>query len=244
MPRQDDASRADLLLRLARQVTGRHDLDAVLIETFRSLRAMVEFGGGSIQLLDDDGYIRMAASDPIAPDHVMAQRIPLGTSVAGRVILTEQPVYLMDIQADTAPKTDGPGRRVSTGVRSYLGVPLVADGRAIGLLQVDSPEPDAWSEAERGVFVAAAPIVAAAIQNARAHLRASTGRRRAASAERRIAEARLLVAAARKAVRTGDRVDLERQLARIESVLTEDTEPTAVPLPQQRPSDSISASAG
>src|SRR3954471_1600039 len=129
MPAYDDANRANLLLRLARQVTGRHDLDDVLAEVFRCLRPLVDFGGGSIQLLDDDGWIQMAASDPIAPQHVMAQRIPLGTSVAGRVILTEQPVYLPDLHVAQLPGQTT--KRVSTGVRSYFAVPLVADGRAI-----------------------------------------------------------------------------------------------------------------
>src|SRR6266568_2714135 len=81
----DDATRAALLLRLARQVTGRHDLDDVLAEVFRCLRPLVDFGGGSIQLLDDDGWIQMAAADPAAPEHVMAHRVPLAGSVAGRV---------------------------------------------------------------------------------------------------------------------------------------------------------------
>src|SRR4051794_19978982 len=166
VPAQDDATRAQLLLRLARQVTARHDLDDVLAEVFRCLRPLVEFGGGSIQLLDDEGWIQMAASDPAAPEHVMAQRVPLASSVAGRVILTESPVYLPDISGG-----EESSRRVSDGVRSYLGVPLVADGRAIGLLQVDSPRVDAWADADRSVFVTAAPIVAAAIQNARAHAR-------------------------------------------------------------------------
>ena len=40
---------------LVRNVTARQDLDDVLSETFRSLRAMIEFTGGSIQLLDDEG---------------------------------------------------------------------------------------------------------------------------------------------------------------------------------------------
>src|SRR4051794_21881707 len=168
VPAQDDATRAQLLLRLARQVTARHDLDDVLAEVFRCLRPVVEFGGGSIQLLDDEGWIQMAASDPAAPEHVMAQRVPLATSVAGRVVLTEAPVYLPDIAADAGAA----GRRVSEGVRSYLGVPLLADGQAIGLLQVDSPDVDAWTDEEQGVFVTVAPIVAAAIQNARAHTRA------------------------------------------------------------------------
>jgi len=225
---QDDATRAGLLLRLARQVTARHDLDDVLAEVFRSLRPLVEFGGGSIQLLDSEGWIQMAASDPAAPQHVMAQRVPLGTSVAGRVILTEAPVYLPDI----APGAEENGRRVSEGVRSYLGVPLVADGRAIGLLQVDSLEPDAWDDDDRAVFVTTAPIVAAAIQNARAHARAGLARLRTEAVEGRLAEARALAATARRLVADGPVDELERCLQRLEAVLAGLPQHPAVPRPR------------
>src|SRR5213082_704901 len=155
-----------LLFRLARQVTARQDLDDVLTETLRCVRPLLRFGGGSIQLLDDDGWIQMAASDPIAPAHVMAQRIPLGSSVAGRVILTEQPVYLPDVEEHL--RSSDPNARVSTGVCSYFGVPLLADGRAIGVLQIDSPTVDAWTMDERALVLASTPSVSAAIQNARA----------------------------------------------------------------------------
>ncbi len=67
MPPDDEGTRAALLLRLARHVTARHDLDDVLAEVFTCLRPLVEFGGGSIQLLDDEGWIQMAACDPVAP---------------------------------------------------------------------------------------------------------------------------------------------------------------------------------
>lgn len=219
MPGPDVTSRAGLLLRLARQITGRRDLDDVLAEAFRCLRPLVEFGGGSIQLLDEDGWIRMAAADPIAPAHVMAQRIPLGSSVAGRVILTEHPVYLPDLAAEDDTSSEGAGRRISAGVRSYVAIPLVADGRAIGVLQLDSPQPDAWSETDRAVFLTAAPVVAAAIQNARAHAHAASAQSKSETAEKRLADAQHLVAAARLSLRNGDRQALDRQLCRIEALL-------------------------
>ena len=234
MSKPDDTARAGLLLRLARQITGRHNLDDVLAEVFRSLRPLVEFGGGSIQLLDDDGWIQMAASDPVAPAHVMSQRIPLGSSVAGRVILTENPIYLPDIEANADVNSDQSGRRVSTGVRSYYAVPLVADGRAIGVLQVDSPEPEAWTDAERGTFLAAAPIVASAIQNARAQVAVNDARARTETIEKRLSDAQTLVAALRLSLRNGDRQALERQLSRIEALLGGGSEGTLVRLPRPR----------
>jgi GAF domain-containing protein len=204
-----------LLFKLARQVTARQDLDDVLTETLRCLRPLIDFGGGSIQLLDDDGWIQMAASDPIAPAHVMEQRVPLGSSVAGRVILTEQPIYIADLEA----QGPGQGKRVSVGVRSYYAVPLVADGRAVGVLQVDSPEPAAWTEEDRGLFLSIAPIVAAAIQSARAYARAGAARARADAAEARLLAVSNLVEAAREASREGAQRDLDRYLDRLHRLL-------------------------
>ena len=204
-----------LLFKLARQVTARQDLDDVLTETLRCLRPLISFGGGSIQLLDDDGWIQMAASDPIAPAHVMEQRVPLGSSVAGRVILTEQPVYIADLEADGP----GGGKRVSVGVRSYYAVPLVADGRAVGVLQIDSPEPSAWPDEDRALFLSIAPVVAAAIQSARAYARASAARARAEAAEARLLAVCNLVEAAREASREGAQRDLDRYLDRLHRLL-------------------------
>ena len=235
---QRDGQQVDsLLLRLARQVTARQDLDDVLSEALRCLRPLLEFGGGSIQLLDDEGWIQMAASDPIAPEHVMAQRVPLGSSIAGRVILTEQAVYLADLNVAKLP---GPNnKRVSTGVRSYYGVPLVADGRAIGVLQIDSCEPDAWSDADRSLLLSIAPIVGSAIQSARAYARAAAARVRAETAESRLIAARDLLELARNASRAGEQRDLDRHLDRLGRLLAAaDAEPSqrkrTVKLPDQR----------
>jgi len=227
-----------LVLQLTRQVTSRHDLDDVLSATLRCLRPLVAFGGGSIQLLDDEGWIQMAAADPVAPPHVLAQRVPLGTSVAGRIVLTEQPVYIADLMAGETGKPVSGGRRkaVTEGVRSYFGMPLLADGAAIGVLQVDSPQPDAWSDEERELFLAVAPIVASSIQNARAYARAEAARTQAAAAGRRLQEARQLLAALRAARQVGDQAEEDLLFATLESVIgaVPEVHRLATRMPQQR----------
>jgi GAF domain-containing protein len=216
MAEADAGARFSLVLRLARQITGRHDVDDVLAETFRCLRPLMAFGGGSIQLLDDEGWIQMAAADPPAPAHVLAHRVPLGTSVAGRIVLTEQPVYLPDLLAEAPTKQH---KAVSGGVRSYFGAPLVADGAAIGVLQVDSPEPNAWTEQEREIFLAVAPIVAAAIQNARSHARAASARTQSAAAGDRLHEARQLLVELRAARARHDEREFDELFCRLEAVI-------------------------
>jgi GAF domain-containing protein len=191
-PARTGLSRLDMISRLARSVTARLDLADVLAETFRQLRLLVGFTGGSIQFLDDDGWIRLAAADPAVPDELYDVKIPLDSTIAGRIVLTEAPVYVPDILNDERVPSPPPKANLSPGgVRSYFGVPLIADGAAIGLLQIDSTDPDAWDETERLLVVCVAPVVAAAIQNARAQSRlvaASGGGRRAAERWRAVTQ--------------------------------------------------------
>lgn len=178
MPEEPQDPRLRSLLRLAREVTARRDLDEVLAQAFRGLRGLVTFVGGSIQLIDEDGWIAVAAADPPVPDEVLERRIPLGNSIAGRVILTEQAVYVADATTDPRPVTflatesDG-------DVRSYLAVPLLVDGRAIGMLRVDDDRPGAFTESDQLLIAMTGTIVAAAIQNARAHARVAAARKAA-----------------------------------------------------------------
>jgi diguanylate cyclase (GGDEF)-like protein/PAS domain S-box-containing protein len=159
-------ARYRLLLDLARDVTGGQDLTTVLDRTFAALRQLIDFTGGSVQLLDDTDHLRLAATDPPATPEAMTMRVPLGQGVGGAIALTGEPRYLPDITVDAAVTDERKKKSVSHGVRSWFGVPLITDGRIIGLLQVDSVEPDAWDEADRFVVLAFTPIVAAAVQSA------------------------------------------------------------------------------
>jgi diguanylate cyclase (GGDEF)-like protein/PAS domain S-box-containing protein len=160
-------ARYRLMIDLARDVTGRLDLTTVMERTFAALRQLIDFTGGSVQLLDETDHLRLTAADPPATPDAMTMRVPLGQGIGGAIALTGEPRYLPDITVDTAVTDERRRRSTSTGVRSYFGVPLITEGRVIGLLQVDSVERDAWDDPDRLVVLAFAPIVAAAVQSAR-----------------------------------------------------------------------------
>ncbi|HVF06357.1 MAG TPA: EAL domain-containing protein [Frankiaceae bacterium] len=166
LPAAPASSRYRLLLDLARDMTGGQDLTAVLDRTFAALRQVVDFTGGSVQLIDETDHLRLAATDPPATPEAMAMRVPLGQGVGGTIAVTGEPRYLPDIGADAAVTDERRRKSVSRGVRSWFGVPLIAEGRIIGLLQIDSVQPDAWDEADRFVVLAFTPIVATAVQHA------------------------------------------------------------------------------
>ena len=162
-------ARHELISSLARNITARHDLADVLATTLSELRGLLRWSGASIQLVDDDGWIRLAAAEPMAATETYDIRIPLHSTVPGRIVLTERPLYLPDVSASMESGAVARGNFTTTDARSYLGVPLLADGRAIGVLQLDSSDADAWDATERMLVVCVAPVVAAAIQNARSH---------------------------------------------------------------------------
>jgi signal transduction histidine kinase len=165
------ATRYRLILDLAREVTAQRDLTAVLDATFAALRQLLDFGGGSIALVHDDGWISFAATDPPATAEAMSARIRVGEGVSGRIAETGEPVYIADITTHPDVTPERRARSVSAGVIAYFGVPLITEGRPLGVLQIDSPVADAWSEDDRVLLLSFTPIVAAAVQNARLYSR-------------------------------------------------------------------------
>ena len=162
----EEARRYRLLLDCARDVSACLDLESVLERSFASLRKVVAFTGGSIQLVDGE-VVRLAATDPPAPPEAMRASIPLGKGIAGTIALSGEPRYLPDITIVSAVSNKPSQKAVSGGVRSYYGVPLVAEGRVIGVLQVDSTEVDAFDEQDRLLVLSFSSVVASAVQTAR-----------------------------------------------------------------------------
>jgi GAF domain-containing protein len=166
---QEEGHRYRLLIEGAKEVTGCEDLDQVLEHAFLALGRCVSFTGGAMLLVDND-EVRIAAAMPPPTPEALAGRIPLGQGVSGTIALTGEPRYLPDI---TIASTVTARRRkyASGGVRSWYGVPLISEGRPIGVLQIDSTEVDAFDEADRLAVLSFAPVVALAVACAQQGLR-------------------------------------------------------------------------
>ena len=134
-----------LLIDLTADLQTAVGLDRALAITLRTVRKVVAFTGASIQLLGSDG-IRLGAAYPPPTATALAARIPEGQGIAGAVIASGKMRYLPDI---TQPASAVPAHRraesTSRHTRSYLAVPIFLAGTPVGLLQLDSVEPDAFS---------------------------------------------------------------------------------------------------
>lgn len=158
------------LLDLSRDVTSTLDLQEVLDRSFAALHQLIAFGGGSIQLVRDDA-LSLAATEPPATAEALTVRIPLDQGVGGRIVATGRPTYIPDILAEARTHPKGLAKATSPGVRSFLGAPLIVAGKVIGVIQVDSPDVDAFSPESRALVLAFVPTIAAAVQNAMLHSR-------------------------------------------------------------------------
>ncbi|HKG57818.1 MAG TPA: ATP-binding protein [Candidatus Limnocylindrales bacterium] len=134
------AATAQLVLDIATAAAGERELDHILAETLDRLATVVALTGGSIALVEGDDLVIRAAVGPFASEAV-GQRLRRGDGRSWSVVTTLEPVLIGDIRAAGA-KASGPG--AAAALRSWLAVPLVRRGQGIGLLEVDSTQPDAF----------------------------------------------------------------------------------------------------
>jgi signal transduction histidine kinase len=174
---------AQLLLRLATRISSTLDVQEVLDESLAAMRRLVAFGGGAIQLVEDGALVAAATDPPMSPE-ARTVRIPVGEGVSGRIAATGEPIYIPDVPNDPRVHPEGRKKGLSSGVRSYFGVPLIAQGAPIGVLQIDAPEVDAFGSSIRTLVLAFTPTIAAAVQNAWLFEQEHAAMRRLREAER------------------------------------------------------------
>jgi signal transduction histidine kinase len=155
-----------LLARVSREIGPALEVQPVLATVLRAMGSLVAFRGGAVMLVDG-ASVYVAASDPPLQADLAATRVAVGGGLAGRVVTSREHVYSPDVQDD--PRLDDHARRLAAavGTNSYLGVPLVCLGRVIGVLQIDSPEADAFDADDLQVLEGLATQVAGAIESAR-----------------------------------------------------------------------------
>src|SRR5262245_48251266 len=138
------ASRSQLILDIAAAAAGERDLDHILHETLDRLHAATPFTGGSIALVQGDELVIRAAVGPFA-EEALGQRLRRSPRPSWRVVETLDPIYVPDMHAAGYTIAGPEGRK---RILSWLAVPIIRRGVGIGLVEIDSTEADAFSEAD------------------------------------------------------------------------------------------------
>ncbi|MBV8162008.1 MAG: GAF domain-containing protein [Acidimicrobiia bacterium] len=155
-----------LLAHVAREIGPALELEPVLRAGLGAMRSLMDFRGGAI-LLIEHGELYVAAADPAVDEAVANLRIRVGSGLAGRAVAESRTVYSPDLDRDRRVDPVARNTGSNRGMRSFLVVPLVCLGQAIGALEVDSAELDAFDDIDRMMLEGLATQMAGAIESAR-----------------------------------------------------------------------------
>ena len=141
-------------------------MDELLRELLERIAAILGTDTAAFLLVDEvAGDLVAQAAKGIEEEVEQGVRIPMGRGFAGRIAAQRRPVLIEDVDhADIL----NPILR-EKGIRSLLGVPLLVEGRVIGVLHVGSLTRRLFDERETDLLQLAADRAAIAIEHARLH---------------------------------------------------------------------------
>jgi GAF domain-containing protein/HAMP domain-containing protein len=152
---------------VAREAAEIRDLDTLLNETVRLISDRFGFYHAGIFLLDERGeYAVLQAASSEGGRRMLARghRLAVGkVGIVGTVAGTGKPRIALDVGAD-AVFFDNPDLPLT---RSEMALPLRVGERVIGVLDVQSEEPEAFTQEDVAVLQTLADQIALAVENAR-----------------------------------------------------------------------------
>jgi PAS domain S-box-containing protein len=140
------------------------DLDELGPTILVRTREVLDAEAAALLLFQDDGSLSLISSDPVVVQDRPA-RIPADAGIAGRVLATKRPVLLHD---PTASELADPSI-LDAGISSMLGVPLIAHGEIIGVIEVGVRAPRRLGPDDIDLLRLTADRVALAIEHVRAY---------------------------------------------------------------------------
>jgi len=157
-----------LLLEVADVVNTTLDLDTTLRRVAELVRKVIDYEIFGILLLNEktqELYFRFSVGHQ--RDIADRLRIKLGEGVTGAAAQKGEAILVDDVAGDP--------RYISAlpNVRSELAVPLIVKNRVIGVIDIESPQPDHFTEEHKRLLMLIASRMAIGIENARLYTRIS-----------------------------------------------------------------------
>ena len=178
------------LLKVSQDVASTLEPEALQGQVLDQLKAVVDYDGASVLVLQDQTLCVRAYRGPIPIEEALRLTFPLSEAGVNRAVIERrEPIWIPDVRGDTpqarAFRQMAGDALTSTYnyVRSWLGVPLIARGQILGMLSLDHDQADYYTAQHSRLALAFANQVAVTIDNARLYR----------AAERRADEAQTLV---------------------------------------------------
>jgi sigma-B regulation protein RsbU (phosphoserine phosphatase) len=157
-----------LLLEVADVVNTTLDLDTTLRRVAELVRKVIDYEIFGILLLNEktqELYFRFSVG--FSPEVADRMRIKVGEGVTGVAAQRREALLVGDVSADP--------RYISAlpNVRSELAVPLIVKNRVIGVIDIESPLADHFTEDHKSLLTLIGSRMAVGIENARLYTRAT-----------------------------------------------------------------------
>src|SRR5580692_8301599 len=151
-----------VLTEISREINASLNLDEVLAKTAAQVKRLVDYEIFSVLLPDEASnnlYVRFAIGH--RPEVIEHWRIPMGDGIVGAAVSTGQAIRVGDVLKDSRylPAVEE--------VRSELAVPLIVRGRVIGVMDIESRQPDYFTPGQQTILTLVASRIGTAVENAR-----------------------------------------------------------------------------
>lgn len=162
------AQQLSTLNQVTRQLTSTLELQPLLRSILENAVNILNTEAGSLFLVDNqtDELIFEVTVGPTAAN-LVGQRLPPGTGVVGKAVVTRQPVISNDVQTSTTwnSNTD---RQTGYMTRSLLAVPMEVKDRVIGVIEIMNKKDGLqFNSDDQNLLSAFAGQAAVALENAR-----------------------------------------------------------------------------
>ncbi len=150
------------LTEIGEEVNSSLDLDEVLSRTAALVKRHVDYEIFGVLMLEGDGsYLKHRFSIGYPRELVEHLRVPVGQGITGTAAATGHSVRVGDTHSEP--------RYINAieNVRSELAVPLMLQGKCIGVLDVQSRHPEYFTPEQQNIMTLLASRLAVAIENAR-----------------------------------------------------------------------------
>ena len=170
MTAQVEPASIEARLRAIQSITdaalSRLDDHELLMELLDRIREILQADTVAVLLLDfSAGQLIATAAAGLEEEVRQGVRIPVGRGFAGRIAAEHRPVILDRVDHTTVLNPI----LLAKGIRSMMGVPMVARGRVTGVMHVGSLTPRRFTSHDVELLQLAADRAAAAVQSMAAH---------------------------------------------------------------------------
>jgi len=174
---ESQASELLVLSRISAALSGLWDLDAILGVGLDSTLDVMNGTVGEILLVDENtGELVRTAHRGLSKEFLEKARLSLGEGIAGNVAKSGKAVLLEDIASD--PRVAHRELVMAEGLKAFIGVPLRARDKVLGVLNVASRQPRRFTTNDMHLLYAIGDQLGIAVEHARLYDRLRKARER------------------------------------------------------------------